>query len=197
MSLKNIQMLNLVNSIIENNNILIEARKKAGIHVNNDSKNMKNCCASTLSYLLLNVPSLSLRPTARAMKLAYMLETEIGFSRVGINETINVGDIGIVDQPKVTMLQDLNVDSVQDGDAEDSDSNVTLESSFLYKGDGYVELDKSNKNWHHIYLVIDAQPQSKNLEIVLIADNQAETPHLRNVQGGDRSKTNFFLRANV
>lgn len=196
MSLNRNAMQQLVADVSGNNNILLEAQKQAGILVNGDATNMKMCCAATLSYILIDAASLDLLPTQRAMKLAYILETELHFTRVPIGDPIMPGDIGVVDQPHMPCLMKAPGEGfIADGDAEDS-GLVVYKKQPQYTGSGYVEADPNNKNDHHIYLVLS--PVAGDPFLVQVADNQAPAPHQRDVRGDAatcKSKTNYFLRA--
>jgi hypothetical protein len=193
--MNNEDLIKLCKAILDDNEVLLSARRKAGKLINDDTAVMKNCCAATLSYLLIDVLKLDLMPTARAMKLAYILENEIGLQVIGASDEIMAGDIGVVNQPKVARILGSEADdSIEDGDA-DEDILLPMEQAEKYKGAGYVENDPNNKNWHHIYLVVEPNPVVNDKNLLLIADNQASMPHVRDIRGGERSKTNFFLRA--
>lgn len=192
-----VNMLALKNAILNDTNSLKLARKKAGKLVNGNTADMTNCCAATLSYLLIDCISIPLRPTTRALKLAFILEKELGFQIIGASDPILPGDVGVVDEPKSVhpgFIEDDDDDDLADGDSFDSE-RLEFSSSEKYKGDGYVENDPSNKNWHHIYLVLEPRPTAQNRDLLLIADNQAASPHLRDIKGGAKSATKYFLRA--
>lgn len=180
--------------ILEDNELLRSARKKAGKLVNNNSADMTNCCAATLSYLLIDGLSLNLRPTTRAMKLAYILERELGFQVIQTTEAILPGDVGVVDEPKRAKANFAEQDDdIEDGDAFDVE-RLGITSNQKYSGEGYVESDPDERNWHHIYLVLEPHPTSDNNKL-LIVDNQAASPHLRDIRGGSKSVTKYFLRS--
>ncbi len=185
-------MKNLCASILANNELLRNAQRKAGSRVNGSSTNLTNCCAATLSYLLIDILRENLKPTNRAMKLAYILEHEAGFTRIEVGQPILVGDVGVVDHKKNKSI----LANVEDNFQEDGDTFDPIEifenDDYQYNGHGYIEDDPDNLKWHHIYLVV------KNAEdplILQIVDNQNLQPHMRPVKGGAKSPTKYFLRA--
>lgn len=192
-------MRQTASDVLKNNEILLNARRQAGILVNGDASKMNYCCAATLSYILINAAKLDLRPTPRAMKLAYILETELHFTRVPIDAPRMPGDIGVVDQPHMPCLMAMPGEGfIADGDAEDLGLFELSKPEPKYTGRGYVEPDPDNKNDHHIYLVLS--PVAGSPFLVQVADNQAPAPHPRDIRGNGNiciSKTNYFLRAPI
>lgn len=94
-------LLNLRQRILANNELLIRARQQAGGLVNptlaaTDKNKYTKCCAATLSHLLIDGLGLDLQPTAQALKLAYILEQEVGLVRVPLGRELLPGDIGVV-----------------------------------------------------------------------------------------------------
>ncbi len=187
-------MNSLVQKIISNNEILTNAQRKAGNFVHNDPKNLKVCCAATLSFLLIDNLNLSMSPQDRALKLAYILKEELGYRVIETDQDIKVGDVGVVNQPKGRAVFSAEMDDYfGDGDVQII-RNIQLPTE-KYTGKGYEEPDPDDKNWHHIYLVVSSICTPNNENLLLVADNQGPTPHLRDKTGGHWSKTNYFLRA--
>lgn len=169
-------------------NTIESARWKARQLVHGSgSRSNENTCAATLSYLLIDLVGLDMPPQRRAMKLAYILERDFAFERVGLEAGQRPGDVGVVDFPKNArqVVTCAWPDGIPDGDAEDQ-----LQASGY--GDGYIEPDPGNRNFHHIYLVAAT---TQNPEVNLIADNQKGDVHPRNRRGGGHSPTKYFLRA--
>lgn len=51
--------------------------------------------------------------------------------------------------------------------------------------------DRRRLGSDHVYLVLE----TRGPDLMLIADNQSETPHVRSAKGGERTPTEYFLRA--
>jgi hypothetical protein len=177
--------------------VLQKARDQAQAIVG-ERPQYQNCCAATLSYLLIDVLNLNLTPVKAALELAYVLQHDFGMQQVAVDVPRLPGDIGVVNQPK-TQTSDTEVSRTggpSDGDV--SAPNAPLAQAAPGQGAGYVNPDPAGQNTHHIYLILKPGIDPSEPDVNLIADNQGPI-HGRHENGGNyqgypASKTNYFLR---
>lgn len=165
----------------------------------------ENCCAATLSYLLIDVLALPLRPEPTALKLSYVLQHDYDLVEVPVTDPRLPGDIGVVSQPPgppqpldaVIGEGDDPRAQVPDGDAVEGPKPDA--AVIPVQGAGYVNPDPHGVNVHHIYLVLQSNIDGAVPDAMLVADNQGVAHGRRagggNYKGKSASKTNYFLRA--